>query len=274
MSQTAKRLKAQVHLDMLHQCAWRRIDQRTSASALEWMRPSGPPSERPSAMESDPPSGCVQAAKPLHKQVRLDVLHGACMAADRPAHLGVGDGVGAAVGAAVGEAVADGVGSAVGLCPSSKALPSASASRRVARRRAHLGVGDGVGAAVGAAVGEAVGDGVGSTVGLSSKQQSPFTSKCVSTCCTELAWRRIDQRTSASAMEWVRPSEPPSERPSPTESDPPSGCVQAAKPFQAQVHLDVLHRDHRTSASAMEWVRTSEPPSERPSAMESDPPSG
>ena len=80
-------------------------------------------------------------------------------AADRPAHLGVGDAVGEDVGAAVGACVGDGVGAAVGLKERTQqnagisACLEVSTARMAADRPSHLGVGDAVGEDVGAAVG-------------------------------------------------------------------------------------------------------------------------
>jgi hypothetical protein len=80
----------------------------------------------------------AHSTQPLHEQMHLDWCHErqACIAADRPSHLGVGDGVGSSVGSSVGERVGDGVGSGVG---------------------------------------ERVGDCVGSGVGLNASRQSPLT---------------------------------------------------------------------------------------------------
>jgi hypothetical protein len=264
------------------------------------------------------------------------------MAADRPAHLGVGDGVGAAIVAAEGEAVGDGVGSAVGLSPKQQNPSRAHASRRVARARmaadrpAHLGVGDGVGAAVVAAEGKAVGDGVGSAVGLSTKQQSPYPCKCDSTCCRQTVapqcrrwsgcgrrgrrrrarrrWSRIRRRAESKTANPlhkhmhldvlnVARAHMAEDRPAhlgvgdgvgaavvAAVGEPVGDGVgsavglstkqQSPYPFKCDSTCCTLHEhtwrriDQRTSASAMEWVRPSGPPSARPSTMESDPPSG
>jgi hypothetical protein len=79
----------------------------------------------------------------------------------------------------------------------------------VADRPSHLGVGDAVGEGVGAPVGAGVGDGVGAAVGLKeSKQQNAGISACFQV--QQLVRQRIDPRTSAWGMQWVRASERPS----------------------------------------------------------------
>jgi hypothetical protein len=66
-----------------------------------------------------------------------------------------------------------------------------------ADRRSHLGVG------------ASVGDGVGAAVGLKERtQQNADVSACFQV--QQLAWQRIDPRTSAWGMQWVRASERPS----------------------------------------------------------------
>ena len=81
---------------------------------MVWARASERASEMAWARASEPESGCSKHLNPSLTQIRLELR--ACVAADPPSHLGVGDGVGAGVGVSVGaKVVGSSVGKGVGL---------------------------------------------------------------------------------------------------------------------------------------------------------------